>query len=45
MEAKDAEGRADEVADEHWQNHLARNDSIIVDVSQVSPLNLKLTYN
>ncbi|XP_057506686.1 ubiquitin carboxyl-terminal hydrolase 8-like [Actinidia eriantha] len=35
VEAKDAEGRPDkEVADEHWQNHLARNDSIIVDLCQ-----------
>ncbi|KAA8516826.1 hypothetical protein F0562_017356 [Nyssa sinensis] len=35
IEVKDAEGRPDEVAaDEHWQNHLARNDSIIVDVCQ-----------
>ncbi|XP_021892633.1 ubiquitin carboxyl-terminal hydrolase 8 isoform X1 [Carica papaya] len=35
MEAKDGEGRPDEeVADEYWRNHLARNDSIIVDVCQ-----------
>ncbi|KAJ4971619.1 hypothetical protein NE237_004718 [Protea cynaroides] len=35
IEAKDADGRPDrEVADEYWQNHLARNDSIIVDVCQ-----------
>ncbi|KAL8154118.1 hypothetical protein V2J09_011878 [Rumex salicifolius] len=35
FEAKDGEGRSDEeVADEYWQNHLARNDSIIVDVCQ-----------
>ncbi|KAL6966699.1 Ubiquitin carboxyl-terminal hydrolase 8 [Sarracenia purpurea var. burkii] len=35
-EAKDGDGRPDEeVADEYWQNHLARNDSIIVDVCQV----------
>ncbi|KAL4297997.1 hypothetical protein GQ457_12G026970 [Hibiscus cannabinus] len=34
-EVKDSEGRQDEeVADEYWQNHLARNDSIIVDVCQ-----------
>ncbi|PIA54251.1 hypothetical protein AQUCO_00900653v1 [Aquilegia coerulea] len=33
IEAKDADGRQDEeVADEYWRNHLARNDSIIVDV-------------
>ncbi|GMJ03788.1 ubiquitin-specific protease 8 [Hibiscus trionum] len=35
IETKDAEARPDEeVADEYWQNHLARNDSIIVDVCQ-----------
>ncbi|PPD70346.1 hypothetical protein GOBAR_DD32775 [Gossypium barbadense] len=35
IEAKDAEGRPDEeVADEHWLNHLARNASIIVDIFQ-----------
>ncbi|KAE8705771.1 Ubiquitin carboxyl-terminal hydrolase 8 [Hibiscus syriacus] len=35
VEVKDSEGRKDEeVADEYWQNHLARNDSIIVDVCQ-----------
>lgn len=35
VEAKDGDGRLDEeVADEYWQNHLARNDSIIVDVCQ-----------
>ncbi|XP_058105702.1 ubiquitin carboxyl-terminal hydrolase 8-like isoform X1 [Magnolia sinica] len=35
LEAKDAHGRSDEeVADEYWENHLARNDSIIVDVCQ-----------
>ncbi|CAM0948743.1 unnamed protein product [Alopecurus aequalis] len=34
-EAKDADGRPDEeVADEYWDNHLARNDSIIVDTCQ-----------
>ncbi|XP_024962612.1 ubiquitin carboxyl-terminal hydrolase 8 isoform X1 [Cynara cardunculus var. scolymus] len=34
-EAKDGDGRPDEdIADEYWQNHLARNDSIIVDVCQ-----------
>ncbi|KAL5196698.1 hypothetical protein ABZP36_000210 [Zizania latifolia] len=32
-EAKDASGRPDkEVADEYWSNHLARNDSVIVDI-------------
>ncbi|KAL6647857.1 hypothetical protein ACP70R_015294 [Stipagrostis hirtigluma subsp. patula] len=32
-EAKDASGRPDqEVADEYWNNHLARNDSVIVDI-------------
>lgn len=35
VEMKDSEGRQDEeVADEYWQNHIARNDSIIVDVCQ-----------
>ncbi|RRT80857.1 hypothetical protein B296_00021674 [Ensete ventricosum] len=39
VEAKDASGRPDEeVADEYWGNHLARNDSIIVDICQVSSL-------
>uniref|UniRef100_A0A803MRX8 Ubiquitin carboxyl-terminal hydrolase n=1 Tax=Chenopodium quinoa TaxID=63459 RepID=A0A803MRX8_CHEQI len=33
--SKDANGRPDEeVADEYWANHKARNDSIIVDVCQ-----------
>lgn len=37
VEVKDGDGRSDkEVADEYWRNHLARNDSIIVDVCQVS---------
>lgn len=37
IEVKDADSRSDkEVADEYWQNHLARNDSIIVDLFQVS---------
>ncbi|CAK7342097.1 unnamed protein product [Dovyalis caffra] len=32
---KDAEGRPDEeVAEEYWRNHLARNNSIIVDLCQ-----------
>lgn len=36
VEVKDGDGRADEeLADEYWRNHLARNDSIIVDVCQV----------
>ncbi|XP_073066317.1 ubiquitin carboxyl-terminal hydrolase 8-like [Primulina eburnea] len=35
VEAKDSVGRPDEeVADEFWKNHLARNDSIIVDLCQ-----------
>ncbi|GER53074.1 ubiquitin carboxyl-terminal hydrolase [Striga asiatica] len=35
VEAKDSDGRPDEeVADEYWKNHLARNDSIIVDICQ-----------
>ncbi|KAK9699246.1 hypothetical protein RND81_08G162500 [Saponaria officinalis] len=33
IEVQDAVGRPDEVvADEYWQNHLARNNSIIVDM-------------
>ena len=37
MLKKDSDGRPDEeVADEYWGNHLARNDSIIVDTCQVS---------
>jgi len=36
VQSKDADGRPDEeVADEYWANHKARNDSIIVDVCQV----------
>ncbi|KAK8915991.1 Ubiquitin carboxyl-terminal hydrolase 9 [Platanthera zijinensis] len=35
IEVKDSDGRLDEeVANECWQNHKARNDSIIVDVCQ-----------
>lgn len=35
IETKDADGRPDEeVADEFWRNHKARNDSVIVDVCQ-----------
>ncbi|KAE9620697.1 hypothetical protein Lal_00019804 [Lupinus albus] len=35
VEVKDGDGRPDEeVADEYWHNHLARNDSIIVDLCQ-----------
>ncbi|KAH1070983.1 hypothetical protein AAZX31_03G183800 [Glycine max] len=34
-EVKDADGRPDEeVAEEYWRNHLARNDSIVVDLCQ-----------
>ncbi|KAE9451906.1 hypothetical protein C3L33_16186, partial [Rhododendron williamsianum] len=37
FEIKDSDGRPDEeVADECWRHHKARNDSIIVDVCQVS---------
>lgn len=37
IEVKDGDDRPDrEVADEYWRNHLARNDSIIVDICQVS---------
>lgn len=43
VEAKDGDGQPDEdVADEYWQNHLARNDSIIVDICQVSLLLLSI---
>ncbi|XP_021892460.1 ubiquitin carboxyl-terminal hydrolase 8-like isoform X2 [Carica papaya] len=35
IEVRDAEGRLDEeIAEEYWRNHLARNDSIIVDLYQ-----------
>ncbi|KAL8170433.1 hypothetical protein V2J09_022237 [Rumex salicifolius] len=35
MKSRDADGRPEEeVADEYWANHRARNDSIIVDVCQ-----------
>lgn len=35
LKSNDADGRSDEeVADEYWANHIARNDSIIVDVCQ-----------
>ncbi|MQM04952.1 hypothetical protein Taro_037752 [Colocasia esculenta] len=35
VEVKDAPDRTDEeVADEYWSNHLARNNSIIVDICQ-----------
>ncbi|CAI9781376.1 unnamed protein product [Fraxinus pennsylvanica] len=35
VEAKPSDGRPDEeVAEEYWRNHLARNNSIIVDVCQ-----------
>jgi ubiquitin C-terminal hydrolase len=44
IEARDADGRPDEeVANEHWQYHLSRNNSIIVDTCQVSCLIL-FTY-
>lgn len=36
IETKDSDGRPDEeVANECWRNHKARNDSLIVDVCQV----------
>lgn len=36
VQAKEEDGRPDEeVADEYWENHLSRNDSIIVDLCQV----------
>ncbi|KAL3649237.1 ubiquitin-specific protease [Castilleja foliolosa] len=35
IKSRDADGRPDEeVADEYWANHIARNNSIIVDVCQ-----------
>ncbi|KAJ3701575.1 hypothetical protein LUZ61_005280 [Rhynchospora tenuis] len=35
IKTRDADGRPDEeVADEYWANHIARNNSIIVDVCQ-----------
>ena len=41
---KDSDGRADdEVAEEAWNYHLARNDSVIVDLFQVRFL--KSFYN
>lgn len=43
LEAKDSDGRPDEeVADEYWGNHLARNESIIVDTCQVNTPSLLL---
>ena len=42
IKSRDADGRPDEeVADEYWANHIARNDSIIVDVCQVSSILMK----
>ncbi|KAL9251734.1 Ubiquitin carboxyl-terminal hydrolase 5-like protein [Drosera capensis] len=36
VKSRDADGQPDEeVADEYWANHTARNDSIIVDVCQI----------
>ncbi|KAH6830170.1 ubiquitin-specific protease 8 [Perilla frutescens var. hirtella] len=35
IQAKEENGRPDEeVADEYWENHLSRNDSVIVDLCQ-----------
>lgn len=46
MEAKDSDGRPDEeVADEYWTNHLARNDSIIVDICQVSNSSYSICFS
>lgn len=43
VEAKDGDDRPDEeIADEYWNNHLARNDSIIVDVCQVNNIRWSL---
>nr|VDC87119.1 unnamed protein product [Brassica oleracea] len=45
VEAKDGDGRPDEeVADEYWRNHMARNDSIIVDVCQVNISGSQIVY-
>ncbi|ERN09224.1 hypothetical protein AMTR_s00014p00257640 [Amborella trichopoda] len=41
IEAKNADGQPDEeVSDEYWHNHLACNDSIIVDACRVSPVSV-----
>lgn len=43
LNSRDADGRPDEeVADEFWANHIARNDSIIVDVCQVRRTSFKV---
>lgn len=45
VEVKDDDNRPDyEIADEYWKNHLARNDSIIVDVCQVNILSTLLLW-
>lgn len=45
LEAKDSDGRPDaEVADEYWGNHLARNDSIIVDTCQVNTPSITMAH-
>lgn len=37
LQVKDEDDRPDEeIADEHWRNYLARNDSVIVDLFQVN---------
>lgn len=39
IESKDDNGRPEEdVAEQYWKNHRARNDSVIVDLCQVSLL-------
>lgn len=46
VEAKDGDSRPDEeIADEYWHNHLARNDSIIVDVCQVCSYLILCNFN
>ena len=41
FQSRDTDGRPDEeVVDEYWLNYVARNNSIIVDVCQVSIYNL-----
>ncbi|KAI4386593.1 hypothetical protein MLD38_004513 [Melastoma candidum] len=39
IKSRDADGLPDEEVDEYWANHIARNDSIIVDVCQADLAN------
>lgn len=46
IEAKDYDGQPDEeVADEFWKYHKARNDSVIVDTCQVNNLVLYIMFH